>query len=36
MTALASPSRRSGTETVSTSFMLIWRKSMWLTVRFTG
>jgi hypothetical protein len=27
---------RSGTETVIDSFMLTWRKSMWLTVRLTG
>ena len=35
-TALASPSRRSGTDTVISSFMLTWRKSMWLTVRLIG
>ena len=36
MTAVASPSRRSGTDTVISSSRLTWRKSTWLTVRRTG
>ena len=35
-TAVASPSRRSGTDTVISSSRLTWMKSTWVTVRRTG
>ena len=35
-TAVASPSRRSGTETVIASSRFTWMKSTWVTVRRTG